>query len=364
MLKRLEKTKLEKKQKHIKQLLGLGIDGDKLLPTLFEELRQLIPSTSNTFFHVDKSYQLANIYDDCPDIGKYVGYYSSDLMPQVGMRFHPKWGDWLKVSNKIISNNGFVYGGFYDSEYYNEFMRPLFKHDSLIAPIKNDDSPCGVLFITRSAKDPVFNTAETNTLRSLLPHIVDSLSRQQESSTSYYKQYCGTLLFDLSPKLIHASNGAISLVKHALQGSAIRASSMKVLPPPLVKMLKNFIRLYQSGSSEGVPSCILKTRWYNVECRAAWLDPESREGGSLISVALYKLFPKNLHIWRKNQLLGLTSRQWLVVFLILKGMTHEEIAQQLKISYHTVIDHMKLIFQKTGVNNRSQLVSRLLDDTD
>lgn len=362
MLKRLEKNKLERKQKQIKQLLGLAIEGDKLIPTLFEELRQFIPSTSNTFIHVNEAYRITNIYDDCPDIAQYVGYYSSELLPKVGANFHPRWEDWLKLNNKISNNSGFVYDDFYESEYYHEFMRPLCKHDSLIAPVKSRDLPCGVLVLTRSKQDSFFSAAETKALSSLVPHIADCLSRHYEPSNSYYKQYSGTLLFDLKPKLIHASNQANAAIKHVLQGSAIRASSMHTLPSELLDMIKNYIRLYQTGESKGVPSCLLKTRWYNVECRASWLEPENREGGSLISVTLYKVFPENLYIWQSSQHLGLTTKQWLVVFLILKGLTHEEIAKNLTISYHTVIDHMKIIFQKAGVKNRGQLVSKLLGE--
>lgn len=356
----LKKKVLNKKVKHIKQLLGLGLAGDKLLPTLFEELHQLIPSTSNTFVHTDQAFRVANIYDDCSEIGKHVYHYSNRLMPQIGRRFHPGWGDWLKVNNEISTNNGFVYHDFYESEYYHEFMRPLYKHDSLIAPIKQAGNPHGVLLVTRSEKDSCFNEYETSALRSLMPFIADSLSCQSGSNQSHYKSFCGTLLFNLKYKLVHASSEALSAVNHAGQGNSILANSKTILPSPLFSLVKNYVSLYRSGGSDAIPSCVMKSRWFDIECRASWLDAENTDREPLVSVTLFKVFPKNIFIWRRNHQWGLTNKQWMVVFLTLQGMTHEEIAQELKISYYTVIDHMKHIFRKIGVNNRSQLISTLL----
>ncbi len=56
----------------------------------------------------------------------------------------------------------------------------------------------------------------------------------------------------------------------------------------------------------------------------------------------------------------LSSREREIVRLILQGKTNSEIASQLYISVPTVKTHISNIFQKTGVSNRTSLLSKLL----
>ncbi len=56
---------------------------------------------------------------------------------------------------------------------------------------------------------------------------------------------------------------------------------------------------------------------------------------------------------------GLTEREQEVTELVLAGSSTAEIATQLVISPHTVQQHLKAIFDKTGVNSRRDLVGRI-----
>jgi DNA-binding CsgD family transcriptional regulator len=59
---------------------------------------------------------------------------------------------------------------------------------------------------------------------------------------------------------------------------------------------------------------------------------------------------------------GLTERETEVVFLLARGMSTKEIAAELCLSAHTVNDHIKVIFTKTGVSSRGELVAHLFAD--
>ena len=56
---------------------------------------------------------------------------------------------------------------------------------------------------------------------------------------------------------------------------------------------------------------------------------------------------------------GLTARESEVVLLLARGMSTKEMAADLCISAHTVNDHIKVIFTKTGVSSRGELVAKL-----
>jgi DNA-binding CsgD family transcriptional regulator len=52
---------------------------------------------------------------------------------------------------------------------------------------------------------------------------------------------------------------------------------------------------------------------------------------------------------------GLTAREEEVAQVILRGATNIQAAQSLKISPHTVSDHIKAVFEKTGARTRGEL---------
>jgi DNA-binding CsgD family transcriptional regulator len=62
------------------------------------------------------------------------------------------------------------------------------------------------------------------------------------------------------------------------------------------------------------------------------------------------------------QAYGLSERERQVTELCAQGLSTKEIAAALHISPHTVQDHLKAIFDKTGARSRAELVGKIFLD--
>jgi DNA-binding CsgD family transcriptional regulator len=58
---------------------------------------------------------------------------------------------------------------------------------------------------------------------------------------------------------------------------------------------------------------------------------------------------------------GLTGREGVVAQRLLAGLARKAIASELQISLHTVNDHVKAVYDKTGVSSAGQLRAHLFD---
>lgn len=57
---------------------------------------------------------------------------------------------------------------------------------------------------------------------------------------------------------------------------------------------------------------------------------------------------------------ALTQRQHSIMKLVLNGMIESEMAKELGLSYHTVHEHVRKIYVKLGVRNRTQAATKWL----
>ena len=59
---------------------------------------------------------------------------------------------------------------------------------------------------------------------------------------------------------------------------------------------------------------------------------------------------------------GLTARETEIVLRLCRGRSAKELARELGISVHTLRDHLRAIYEKSGVTSRGELVATLFAD--
>ena len=89
------------------------------------------------------------------------------------------------------------------------------------------------------------------------------------------------------------------------------------------------------------PRSLLRTR------AGQWLVAHGSRFGDEIAIVLEK---------------AATSRERDVALLLARGLSNEAIAAHLAITVHTVKDHVKALFAKSGTETRAELVARVFVD--
>jgi DNA-binding CsgD family transcriptional regulator len=88
--------------------------------------------------------------------------------------------------------------------------------------------------------------------------------------------------------------------------------------------------------------------------------PEGRAGGQVAIVLERAAGPETTAV--RLEAHGVTPREREIATLLAQGLSNNEIAATLVLSPYTVQDHMKSLFEKTGVGSRQELVARVFLD--
>ena len=196
--------------------------------------------------------------------------------------------------------------------------------------------------------DHLFSPTEANDVRDLLAPAVSVLRQALAAPDSSAEQGPIVILLDAQNQVVSTSEGAVPVLEDlripvdgAVPGTilvaAARARTSRAttrLSTRLRGSSGRWVRLHVTPMDS--PSGLV----------AVTIDPAT--AGDLVSILLASY--------------GLSDRETDVVLALCRGLATKEIAAELGISSHTVRDHLKVIFTKTGINSRGKLVARLVSE--
>ena len=142
-----------------------------------------------------------------------------------------------------------------------------------------------------------------------------------------------------------------------------RLDGRAVVGDPLPLVLRSVIRRLESierdpdGAGRLAAGLVVTRDGSVVAVHASRLRGRDGDGGIAVSLAP-ATGPSFLGLRLAS--LGLTPAQVRVARSVLRGLSTREIMRDLHISQHTVQDHMKAIFDRTGVRSRRELVATLM----
>ena len=251
----------------------------------------------------------------------------------------------------VATLDGATRGNRADSPRYRTIMAPIGLGDELRVALVTASGCWGYLCLHRGDSPHGFTAAETRMLRRIAPHIgngcrdaTTALSRSPATGRAP-----GVLLLypDLSPA------GATGEAEYWLDQLPDRRA-LGGLPAAVLAAVARLRSVDAGQLDNGSP--------IRVPSAAGWLlvhashlrDDDGRIAVVIEPASSASVAPLVLTTW------ALTPRERDIAMLVLRGASTREIATELCLSPYTVKDHLKSIFDKSGVRSRRDLVAQVL----
>lgn len=350
----------------IKELCCLGLNDRALVPALLADLHSIVPSHGNNYVWLDASLQVMNLYGESAEAWRLLPLYMQEFKNKRERQALPGPSQIVQKTSGIVTTAQVVYDGFYRSEFYNEILRPVGYHHSALATVKDGRRPVGILLFHRGKNEPAFEASELQRLRTLLPFVAHGIaSGGNIQFPSVNDADVGVMIFDRGGRMQFASNRArhILFMYTSPGGPQEQAVGVEFQGLPEIKWLCSRLRAGTNTSFRGIgpPVWRHENPWGRFVFRAYWLDSVARAESALIGITLQHDVPLPLKLRQHATRLGLSPKQVRVCSLLVAGCSYEEIAKQMGISNYTVTDHVRKLFAKLEVDNRSQLLSKVMD---
>lgn len=335
----------------------VGLDADVLLRELATRLARAVPFDGGHFGTTDPATGLLSggvlVGHESEVIPRFVAneYLDDDVMKFRDLADGAEHVDWLDRA---------THGQRDVSPRYRHLLKPSGMADELRAAFVSGGVCWGVLCISRERNSPAFTHRDAQLVGRLVPHIGDGLR------TSTLHKQAAVLDADADGPGVLVVSGDLDVI---------------AMTPAAERWLTEIDDRWQAGSGLPFAVCSAVTNLWNldsvttrsgmqprVRIRAKsgrWLAVHAAhlaEGDQSQTAVVLEPAGRTETIPLLFQSYALTRKESEVARLVLLGRSTKEISAALYISDHTVQDHLKSIFEKSGTASRRELVAQILHD--
>jgi DNA-binding CsgD family transcriptional regulator len=331
-----------------------GLDVVPLQRQVLQSLRRLMPVDAAFFATAD------------PETLLFTGAYAEEPLDVVTPLFLAnefgeddvnKFASLTASAQRVATLDSASRGDRHSSPRSRDIMQPLGLGDELRAALMVGPDCWGYLCLHREDHPLGFTSSEAATIARLGPHIAHGLRQATllHICTAGDTASPGVVLLAKDLSLVAITAEAEHLI------SLVEDVSSTSLPLPLavytVVVALQDVR-HETSTSHALPSARVQTRdgrWINVHA-SHLREPHGEDQIAVIlePIQARATVPLMLSAY------GLSVREVEVATLVLRGESTRAMVKTLHISQHTVQDHLKAVFDKTGVHSRRDLVGMLL----
>lgn len=254
------------------------------------------------------------------------------------------------------------------TEYYNDFYRPQTIHHQMNIYLYSVNQPIGMVALFRPKNARGFTSEDRAKATMMSPYVAGALAKTIAFDKKLALEFVldnfaeelphrGVIVLDEPLEVIYCNEKAENIIAGLGQGKGFS----REIPIPIPKEIRQCCRQLKVPQKNERPfahlslivpglgqkitvSVQLINCFEDMTFFVVFLDPEQK--------ILYRSKP--------IRQLGLTDREFQLTCLVSQGLKNIEISDKLGISIYTVETHLRNIYQKTGVRNRTELLHQLL----
>ena len=340
----------------IEQIAEAGLSSQELLEEVAQRIERVVPSDGYFFGATDPHTSLvmgAGIVHDLPDDMCAPTWDYEFRVPD-----YMKFND-IAASGCSVADLHEETGGRPErSPRWREFGGATGFRSEVRMTFHVGGAPWAVGQLDRLGDAPRFTEDERAWLERVAPVVAGALRRAliAQPAASPAVRGPGILVLDSGGQAVSATSEAAAWIEELDSPYAPEVGG--TLPVPLeANAYASRIRAAGDGGTEDVPRARLRTRtgvWLlmhgsmlqGTDKLALVIEPAKAGDVAPLIVESY----------------GFTQRELDVTRAIARGLGTAEIAEHLFVSQHTVRDHVKSVFEKTGVSSRGELVAKVFAD--
>lgn len=257
------------------------------------------------------------------------------------------------------------------SEYYNDFLKPQHIHHQMSIYLKSKQKFLGVLGLYRPKNANKFSSNDQAKANLLAPYLASALGNALNSEQKNKQQaildaiaahmpYKRIIVLDESMKPIYQNEHATSLFSHGTSLHKEQIPSFLPLPEKLYQHCKALFR----SNRKNIKADVFQ-RQSEITCKMnhqhqkVYVEIIHCENNYPLILLGFESKHRHFDSVKQTSRCSLSKRQTEIVCLVNKGLTNKEIGEKLFISRYTVENHLKAIFEKLNVKNRTELIYRL-----
>lgn len=239
---------------------------------------------------------------------------------------------------------------------YRDIMRPLGFRDELRVLLRDRQGAWGALIMGRADDAPPFGSPDLAMAASLVRPLGSALRRlhltrlAEEGATAPAP---GLVLLNRAHQVVHATPTVAMWLDDLAQAGGVSPGD-RGLPPAVYAVAA---AVQSPGSATSHTSWMHSSRHGRIRLHAWRLEAPSATSART-AVVVERPGPAE-HMALIVAAYGLTPRERDITVLVLRGKSTTEISRGTGLSPHTVQDHLKAVFDKTGVRSRRDLVATL-----
>lgn len=273
-----------------------------------------------------------------------------------------QWTELAQDPSGVRTLSGATNGDPGASARFRDLFQPLGLGDELRAVLRAGDACWGLMCLHREAGRP-FSPADEQLIKRLAPHLAEGIRAgllMPGTVESAAADAPGLVVLDQAGELVTAT--AAAQAWFAELGHDTRAG--RPVPAEVstaAGLLRRASGMDPASPGSAVPRLRVRTRagrW--IVLHASWLELDPSEPAR-IAVIIEVAMPVEVAAVIM-QAYGLTERERSVTGLVCRGRSTGQIAAELWISPDTVQDHLKSVFNKTGVRSRREVMAKILRD--